>query len=365
MKITVVCLASRSGGGLTILQDLFNYASQVDNDNVWQFLLSDQVLGPSSSRIEIVNTTPRYQGWRSRIWAELNTGRRAAKEFSPDFVLSLQNVDTPVRGNRPLILYVQQALPFQKDYKLSFFKPEERKLAWRQYLLKWPILMSVKRSSTTFVQTRWLAERINEMMPDSQVVPIGHSQELSKEGLLKVTREPSCFFYPASGASYKNHKTLHFALRLLHKEGIDLENRVSVTLTKEQLIKAIGVITDQELQWYRPLGWLTQEEVVREYAKSILVFPSLVESLGLPLYEARSLGIPIVAGKTEFGKEALAGYSAVKWFAATEPESMAQAMKKSLESTKTLSPDSRISLHTQNPWALMLSELRTILGDSS
>ena len=53
MKITVVCLTSRSGGGLTILQDLFTYATQVDKDNEWQFVISDQDLGTSTSTVEI------------------------------------------------------------------------------------------------------------------------------------------------------------------------------------------------------------------------------------------------------------------------------------------------------------------------
>ena len=69
MKITVVCLASRTGGGLTILQDLFTFASQVDTENVWQFVISDQCLGTSTSRVEIIKTTPSYRGWRSRLRA--------------------------------------------------------------------------------------------------------------------------------------------------------------------------------------------------------------------------------------------------------------------------------------------------------
>lgn len=364
MKITVVCLTSRSGGGLTILQDLFTYATQVDKDSVWQFVISDQDLGTSTSTVEIVNTTPVYKGWRSRLWAEFITGRRAVENFSPDFVLSLQNIDTPIRGNRPLALYVQQALPFQTDYKLSFLKRDERKLAWRQYLLKWPILKSVQNSVVTFVQTRWLATRLKEIAPKNRLISIGHSHVISHGELCQSTREPDRFFYPASGSSYKNHRTLHLALRKLNECGVNLTDRVSVTLTEEQLIKATGLNSDQELSWYRPLGWLSKEEVASEYANSILVFPSLVESLGLPLYEARNLGIPIVAGDTAFGKEALAGYSAVSWFDPKSPDSLAIAMKHSLESTQDKSPADKWQAQPPSPWERMIEEMQSALRAS-
>jgi glycosyltransferase involved in cell wall biosynthesis len=364
MKITVVCLTSRSGGGLTILQDLFTYATQVDKDNEWQFVISDQDLGTSTSTVEIVNTTPVYKGWRSRLWAEFFTGRRIVENFSPDFVLSLQNIDTPIRGDRPLALYVQQALPFQTDYKLSFLKRDERKLAWRQYLLKWPILKSVQNSVVTFVQTRWLAKRLKEISPKNRLVSIGHSHVISHGELCQSTQERDRFFYPASGSSYKNHRTLHLALCRLNKSGVNLTDRVSVTLTEEQLIKATGLSSDQELSWYRPLGWLSKEEVAREYANSILVFPSLVESLGLPLYEARNLGIPIVAGDTAFGKEALDGYSAVSWFDPKSPDSLAIAMKHSLESTQDNSTADKWQAQPQSPWERMIDEMQGALKES-
>src|SRR5699024_12155341 len=58
---------------------LFTFASQVDKENVWQFVISDQDLGTSTSRVEIVNTTSNYRGWRSRLRAEFTVGRQAVR----------------------------------------------------------------------------------------------------------------------------------------------------------------------------------------------------------------------------------------------------------------------------------------------
>ncbi|GJN42005.1 glycosyltransferase [Corynebacterium ammoniagenes] len=360
MKISVVCLASRSGGGLAILKDLYAYAAEVDSENQWQFVLSDQFLGTSTLNVEIVNAAPEYKGWWSRIRAEFTTGRRAVSRFDPDIVLSLQNVDTPARSRYPLAVYMHQALPFQKDYRLSFVKREERKLAWRQYLLKLPIVLSSKRSSVTFVQTHWLARNLKESVPDGNIVAVGHSEVSKQADERPEPREPDHFFYPASGTPYKNHRTLHQALRALNERGVDLTGKVAVTLTQQQLVEATGLDLCSELEWYRPLGWLTQAEVFEEYRSSILVFPSLVESLGLPLYEARNIGIPIIAGDTEFGREALDSYPNATWFDATDPEALADAMQGSLGESKPSRLEDPLETRPFVPWERMLEELEVV-----
>ena len=59
---------------------------------------------------------------------------------------------------------------------------------------------------------------------------------------------------------------------------------------------------------------MTRECVYEQYAKSVLIFPSYIETLGLPLLEARLTGCPIIAADTPFAKEILDGYNNVAYF---------------------------------------------------
>lgn len=357
MKIAVVCLASRSGGGLTILQDLFQYATETEGRNQWLFILSDQQIGESTVNVGIVNAAPKYNGWHSRILAEFTTARQAVNRFDPDVVLSLQNIDTPARGKYPLAIYMQQALPFQKDYQLSLVKREERSLAWRQHLLKWPIVFSAIRAQVTFVQTQWLARNLRQLIPRGRIVAVGHKLASPNRGVQLSNQILDHFFYPASGTAYKNHRSLHQALRILNNRGVDLRGKVAVTLSTEELIDTTGLNSQDELDWYRPLGWLTASEVLEEYSRSVLVFPSLVESLGLPLYEARSMGIPIIAGDTEFGREALEKYQNVTWFNAADPSALANALQKSIEEPRSIVLNSELEVEPNSPWDRMFEVL--------
>ncbi len=62
------------------------------------------------------------------------------------------------------------------------------------------------------------------------------------------------------------------------------------------------------------VGRLNQNEMVNMYKQSILIFPSYIETIGLPLIEAKTLGRQIVAADCEYAHEALGDYDNVVYF---------------------------------------------------
>ena len=71
-------------------------------------------------------------------------------------------------------------------------------------------------------------------------------------------------------------------------------------------------------------GSLPREKVFEFYTNSVLVFPSYLESFGLPLLEARLIGAPIIASDTSFSREILEGYDNAVFFSEMNSESMGQ-----------------------------------------
>lgn len=105
------------------------------------------------------------------------------------------------------------------------------------------------------------------------------------EGRLKL-------FYPAAGYPHKNHKVF---------ETLD-----SCHLTKD--LPEITVTLDVERfahsqAWMRCVGRLDHDGCLREYARAdALVFPSVLESYGLPLVEAMTMGIPIIVSDLPYAR---------------------------------------------------------------
>ena len=123
-------------------------------------------------------------------------------------------------------------------------------------------------------------------------------------------------FYPASNYEHKNHKLIIELDNNYHLN--DLASEILITipeppnLRKGSIIKALGTISHQECFEY--------------YATTNgLLFPSLMESYGLPLIEAMYAGLPIIAPKLEYA-EWICGSEAM-YFDPNNVESLYEAMQ--------------------------------------
>lgn len=75
-------------------------------------------------------------------------------------------------------------------------------------------------------------------------------------------------------------------------------------------------------------GPISREEVFEKYASSILLFPSYVESFGLPLLEARMTGTYVIASDTPYSREILSGYDKAAFFCEMDYKAMGNEILK-------------------------------------
>jgi glycosyltransferase involved in cell wall biosynthesis len=137
------------------------------------------------------------------------------------------------------------------------------------------------------------------------------------------------FIYVASGDAHKNHLRLLSAWELLAKEG--LYPKLLLTLNNEQDIKLLGEINEIKLRFpvkIDNLGALNHEQVIAAYKSAdALIFPSLIESFGLPLIEASNANLPIIASESDFVRDLVAP---VQTFDPLSVTSIARAVKRYL-----------------------------------
>jgi glycosyltransferase involved in cell wall biosynthesis len=122
-------------------------------------------------------------------------------------------------------------------------------------------------------------------------------------------------FYPAAGYPHKNHK-IFGGLLTCNLEG--LIDRVVLTIPVERFKKAPD--------WLSCVGPLSHAECLAEYQSAdALIFPSVLESYGLPLVEAMAMGIPIVAADLPYAR-VLCGDEGI-YFDPASPESLIESCK--------------------------------------
>jgi len=143
------------------------------------------------------------------------------------------------------------------------------------------------------------------------------------------------FIYVASGENHKNHKNLIEAWILLAQEGVFPSLCLTVNKnTYAPLNLYINTIKVKHNLKLFNKGEVSAEGINDLYSASrALIYPSLSESFGLPLLEARYLEIPIIASELDFVREVA---NPVETFDPKSANSIANAVKRHLGVTKDL-----------------------------
>lgn len=137
------------------------------------------------------------------------------------------------------------------------------------------------------------------------------------------------FIYIASGDPHKNHRRLIEAWCLLAEEG--LFPSLCLTVSHNMSAELCTWMDKQKLEYglkFENVGFLPQDKIVKFYAQArALIYPSLFESFGLPLIEARQAGLPVLAAELDYVRDVL---DPEQSFDPDSPISIARAAKRYL-----------------------------------
>ena len=215
------------------------------------------------------------------------------------------------------VVSVHQSLPFKRSRTFLPWRRDERLLAVYQYFIGAVIKQSIRRADHVIVQTRWMRDSIREQVGKEKdrvtcVTPdLDDLSAYTREGPINATAN---FIYPTADHSYKNNGCVYSACSLLRQQGL-FDFKVTMTVappSPDPNVEAIGRVP--------------REQVLRILSRSTLVFPSLIETYGLPLAEARALGATVLAADLPYARETLGGYEGAYYFDPDAPDELAQLM---------------------------------------
>ncbi|WP_158649198.1 glycosyltransferase [Lactiplantibacillus plantarum] len=313
-----------SGGVFSILDDFYHQVVDLDKENTWYFLLSGNYF-QETENVKILTFTDIKRNWFKRLEFELFSGSKVINLLKPDIYMSLQNTMTFGVNADTKIAYVHQPLAFQSKIRFSFFKENERSLAVHQKLIGRFINFTLRKTKPTIiVQTNWMKNSIlkKRISTDQMVKIIRPVQNIDEKVVAcELNNE---FFYPSVVRTYKNHKVIFNAIEILNKKNLS-NFKVKITGSKEDFI---AQKIDKKVML---TGMLSRDDVYQEYTKSVLIFPSLMETYGLPLAEAKKVGTIIFAADTEYAHDVLGEYENAYYFDPSNAKELADLMEKFLK----------------------------------
>lgn len=316
MRIVVSDVAAQMGGAIQILNGLYNYILENDKENEWIFLLSKPYL-EAKENVKVIVYDKVKKSPLHRVMYDLFEGRRLEKKLKPDLFFSLQN--NLFKGVKtPQAVYMQQSLPFQDIVKFSPLKRSELKSWYYQVIVGNSIKKSLPKAKRIVVQTNWIKEAVCKkcnIEPDIVKVVTPKVVPVKKDG--SISWDSGRFFSPITEVTYKNIACINGASEILNRNGYDEKYEVDVTFEGSSAHKNIN-----------HTGFLKRDELDRRYQVSTLIFPSYIETFGLPMAEAKTAGTVILASDCPFSHEILDDYENAYFFDPFKPEELADLMKK-------------------------------------
>lgn len=315
MRIVVNDIAASEGGALAVLQDFYEEIRSSNDDNEWIFLLNDYYFEETANiKIKVLNEIKN--SWFKRLSFELFQGKKIVNQLNPDIYFSLQNTATlGVKAKQ--IVYLHQSLPYQKEKSFSFFRKKERKLAIYQKVIGRLYEYLFKQSKAEIVvQTEWMKEAVKQRISNKVVVVPPHLNMPDSLPNEEKKNEKVTFFYPASDSLYKNHQVIYEAVNYIVESGY-INFQVVLTIPEKSVMNQ---------KFYHFIGQVSRDKVFEYYSNSILLFPSYIETYGMPLKEATFFNAPVIASKTDFSIEVLNDYNQVEFFDKFDNKKLAELM---------------------------------------
>ena len=292
--IAVNATALASGGGLSILKQFiaaipsaFEPCGLLSSETCYYIFVSPKIVldrvPPGVHIIAIAHHSfaarVAWDFWRFRRWFQV-------KGLTPTIIVSLQNTSIAWSGV-PQVVYLHQGLSLSQ-HPCSFSRKSEIKLTFYRYVYPLFIFAHVRKNTQFVVQTQWMKDALCEQHRQA-----ANCVHVIKPNILRVDiaavptiklAERYTLFYPADGYRYKNHQVLLDALQLLRDEGFDMRT-IGLYLTIEPNHDILSHVKKLQLTAnVHFLSTLCYADVLMYYQScTLLVYPSLVESFGLPL----------------------------------------------------------------------------------
>lgn len=296
----------RKGGTLTVMRNCLDYLAGREDLRVIALVHSKGLF--RTEGIEYIEIPWSVKSWFHRLWCEYVTMHRLSKELGPVWMWLSMHDTTPRVAAEHQEVYCHTSFPFLK-------------LRWRDFVMdpKIPLFamftrfayrINVRRNDCLIVQQEWFRDALSGLLklprekfkvipPETAPMKNGPLMFFNPDDPAALCREMETlvsagartFFFASTPDCHKNFELLCEASRLLeNKVGKGIFKTV-LTISGDEnrysrwLYRRWGAVTSIDFH-----GYMSRDELFSSYASAgCFVFPSRVETWGLPISEFRSV----------------------------------------------------------------------------
>lgn len=266
----------------------------------------------SSSRAKFMEFPHIKRSWLSRIYAEWIGFSKLSAKLKPDLWFSLHDITPRVEARRQA-MYAHNPSPFYRiSLKEAILEP---KFALFTAFYRYLYGAFIHQNDFVVVQQCWIRDAFRKTYGHSEVI-VAHpvNQQPSSKSALPTSsgQRKVVFLYPALARVFKNFEVLCAAVRALPPTVRDqIEVRLTLDGTEsryaQMLTRQFGNTSGLNF-----IGLQSREAMERHYREcDVVLFPSKLETWGLPISEAKALGKPLLVADLPYARETVGNYDDV------------------------------------------------------
>ncbi|MFK2048846.1 glycosyltransferase [Bacteroides fragilis] len=344
-NVIVNATASRASGALSILKQFLENIP-IYNQDIYYIFVAQSVVFESTQHIQFIPIDTC--SWMKRIyWDEIGLKRWLAKHhIKASLIISFQNTGVNCASQIPQLIYYHNVIPLL-NISWSIWRKDEWLFLIYKYVYPFFVRHSLTENTYIVVQLpstkeafmrkfKFPKERLYIVRPDIKNV------ELIKSSEVRFCDDCFHFIYPATPFLYKNHLDIVYALSALRSIDPSLLKRIKIhfTLNTGELLYLDTEIAKMGLEKNFIFEGTIPFLQLMSYYKSVtaLLFPSYLESFGLPLLEAAKVGLPIVVIDLPYAKDVVGTYDGATFVKMHDSVAWAKAIQALCYSKKRYPP---------------------------
>lgn len=336
--IVISAVNIRKGGTLTILRGCLEYLSSLPNDEYRIVALVHKKSLAEYPNIKYIELPDTIKSWFRRLWCEYVTMYGISKKLQPvDLWLSLHDTTPRVIAKKQAV-YCQTSFPF-----LKWKKQDVRfdvKVVLFSLFTRFAYQINIHRNKYLIVQAEWLRDGFSEMfgIPTDRFIVCPPEQKKVVYNKIEIEHNVFTFIFVSTPDCHKNFETLCEAAKELESKIGKGKFCVILTIKGDEnryskyLFSKFGGVASIKFE-----GLMSKDKLYSYYSSAdCLVFPSRIETWGLPITEFAATGKPMLLSDLPYAHETSAGCQRVAFFNPEDPEDLMEKMEKLVEGDESI-----------------------------
>lgn len=354
------------GGPLTIYKECLRCVEKyfLENYEIVALVHNRELFSEFDSKIKFIEFMDSKKSYLKRFYYEYFYFKRLSKKLKPYLWFSLHDMTSNVAADKravychnPIIFYDMKRKDMINEFKMFMFS------RFYKYIYK----INIKKNNFVVVQQDWIRKRFKKIFKIKNVV-VAHPNVViddSNNNCKNTKIVKNSFLYPSFPRIFKNFEVICKAVEILENKNIK-NFKVYLTIDGNENIYSKEIVEKYgRLKCIEFIGLQTRENLMKYYSKiETVIFPSKLETWGLPISEAKAFGKNIILADLEYAHETLGTYETVMFFGPDDAEKLAEKMEMLInddENMKNIEFDGNFEKNIEKPFCKNWKELFDIL----